>query len=478
MAALHLDQGKQTQTYALARIPQDDDELYWTVRALWGFNIPRTKVCKDHCAPFDAFADAFFARSPVSVWKASRGFGGKTNMLSLLALTEAVLLNAQSSVLGGSGAQSQRVHEASQEAWSSPHAPMALLAKDITKYDTHFVSGAWIRSLMASQASVRGPHPQRLRLDEIDEMDLDILEAAQGQPMSGKKGKQKGVQTQTVMSSTHQYPDKTMTEMLKRAKQNKWNVWTWCYRESSNPIDGWLTDDEIERKRTEVSKAMFSIEYDLQEPSFEGRAIDQAMVEACFDPALGEFEGNLNERIIIKMPEVFPRGKAPYRTGTDWAKENDFTVIATFDSREKPWVCIAWERTGRMPWPIMVGKLDTRMRTYGGKSAHDATGLGNVVSDYLADKTDVEDIVLGGRLRADIFTEYITAIEAGEIKYPRIEWAYQEHRYVTNDDLYGRGHPPDSVVAGALAWHLRKRRSFTMNAPTGDTRSSSPWSMA
>jgi hypothetical protein len=150
-------------TYLIQRPPQDDEELWYLVRALWGITIPRTKVCREHCAPFQAFADAFFARNPVTVWKASRGFGGKTNQLAILTLTEACVLHAQASILGGSGAQSLRVHEASQEAWSSPHAPLALLSKEPTKYDTHFGSGAWIRSLMASQASVRGPHPQRLR---------------------------------------------------------------------------------------------------------------------------------------------------------------------------------------------------------------------------------------------------------------------------------------------------------------------------
>jgi hypothetical protein len=320
--------------------------------------------------------------------------------------------------------------------------------------------------------------PTRNDLDEIDEMALEILEAAQGQPMRGKRGKQKGLETQTVMSSTHQYPDKTMSAILKRAREEGWPVYTWCYKESSNPIDGWLTAEEIERQRSSVSKQMFSIEYDLQEPSFEGRAIDQDAVEACFDPTLGTFDGDENKLVQIAQPEVFPRGKAPYIHGCDWAKETDWTIIATFDTRSTPWVCVSWERTGRLPWPRMVGKLDVRKKTWKGKTAHDATGIGNVVADYLEDKTDVVDIVMsGGRARADLFAEYITAIEAGEIKYPRIQYAYDEHRYCTADDLYGRGHPPDSVVAGALAWSLRKKKTPGMQLPLSETRTSSPWRM-
>ena len=41
----------------LGRGPRTDDELYELVKALWGITIPRHKVCRDHDAPFDAFAD-------------------------------------------------------------------------------------------------------------------------------------------------------------------------------------------------------------------------------------------------------------------------------------------------------------------------------------------------------------------------------------------------------------------------------------
>ena len=69
-----------------------------------------------------------------------------------------------------------------------------------------------IQALTASQTAVRGAHPTRLLLDEIDEMKLPILEAAQGQPMD-----RDGVRAQTVMSSTHQYPDGPVTALRRRA---------------------------------------------------------------------------------------------------------------------------------------------------------------------------------------------------------------------------------------------------------------------
>ena len=45
---------------------------------------------------------------------------------------------------------------------------------------------------------------------------------AQGQPMD-----QKGVRAQTVIASTHQHPDGTMTEVLRRTAEQGWPVYEW-----------------------------------------------------------------------------------------------------------------------------------------------------------------------------------------------------------------------------------------------------------
>ena len=52
-----------------------------------------------------------------------------------------------------------------------------------------------------------------------------------------------------------------------------------------------------------------------------------------------------------------------------------------------------------------------------------------------------------GRARIDLFRNYIGAVERHEIVCPRIDALYTEHKYCGEDDLYGPGHPPDTVVA-------------------------------
>lgn len=738
--------------FVLKRLPADDDELWWTIFALWGYRIPRQAVCPGHVSPFQALADAYFARYPSMIWKASRGLGGKSRTLAILGLTEATLLGCEVTVLGGSFAQSQNVHNATKEAWGWHASPRGVLAK-ANQFDTVLANGGHLRTLTASQTSVRGPHPPRLRMDEIDEMDQAILDAALGQPMEQENYLGMKVPTQTVMclrgdmlvltkrgevpikdvtvadhvltrkgwrkvrrsvlsgmkpvmglvlsngrtlyctddhriavpggwmlpkdmsrgqevlgvtpdsivsdtglddategsllasvgvavpdastrpaltalpvrtdvlagvgmpfgavglgsvdgrgsvasqgvhsgryvfqmggvttvpveastvpnmvdvsvgvwdadqadvcptvdgatvdlpvhhpvspalaplpaptsgqgidvtpalepvfvvdfvlrhdvtlqyvydievedvhefvaegivvhnSSTHQYPDGTMSTMIKRAKKEGFPVYTWCYKETSNQTDGWLTPQAIARARSVVSEHMWETEYDLQEPSFGARAIDTDAVDACFDPALGEFTG---DRMVLT--QAVP-GRH-YITAVDWAKSKDQTIIATFDTTDRPWRCVCWQKVNRLPWPMLVRTAVAQWRSYGDRMVHDATGVGAAAHDLIREQvtssemTRVHGVTMGGgRERDALYTEYISAIEHGDLKYPRITYAYDEHRYVTPEDLYtSKGHAPDSVVAGALAWAERRKGIVTV-APGGGVRSSSPWNV-
>jgi hypothetical protein len=465
---------------AVQRAPRNNDELWWFVLATWGVAIPRVAVCEGHCAPFDAFADAFFARSSIAIWKASRGFGGKTQLLSILGMTELVALGAFVTILGGSGAQSQRVHETMSEAWHFPGAPKHLLIKEPTRFETYLKNGGKARTLMASSKSVRGPHPQRMRMDEIDEMELPILTAAQGQPMR-KKSLITGdmIETNTVFSSTHQYPDGTMTAMLREAEERGWRVYHWCYKESSNSIDGWLKMEEVERKRGEVPAAMFAAEYDLQEPNFQGRAIDEEAVDDMFEPEWHVCAGK--EGIYYQF--LAPARDRDYITGADWAKAKDYTVITTWDVTTTPWKLAAFERIHRRPWPDMVSRLNQRWARYGGKVAHDATGIGGVVSDFIeyppgAYREDLSEVIMAGRARLEMVTELVNAVENRDLLAPRVQSMYDEFRFVTPADLYNIGanaHLPDTISSTALALTMRTRFSRHPAGLISIGRDKSPW---
>jgi hypothetical protein len=419
------------------------------VEVAFGTCIPDTVVVPEHSTPWRAFCDAYFARDSVVVWKASRGFGGKSYLLAILGLTEALTLKADVKILGGSGAQSKNVQDyISDDLYNAEHCPRWLWDGEPLTTVSRFTHGNSIQALMASSKSVRGPHPQRLRLDEVDEMSVDLFDAAMGQPMAKVEGRRIVIPSQTVCSSTHHYPDKTMTEVLKRARSKGWPIHEWSYHETSCE-DGWLLESQIEEKKRDTSNRMWEVEYDLQEPVAEGRAILTEWVDATFDAALGSYRGAIGEYIEIEKPQ---RG-ARYATGADWAKKQDYTVIATWRTDVHPYRLVAFERRQREPWPRMVGRFDKRVKRFRGKALHDATGLGSVIEDYKTSRSG--GVVMVGSRRRSLFSNYIAAMEDGAFIAPDIEWMRDEHKYCESDDLYRSGksnHPPDSVVAGALAY--------------------------
>jgi len=441
-------QSQQQQTALTRTAPTTDTELKHYLLTTLGITIPDTPVCPNHCTPFRAFADAYFARHNVTVWEGSRGFAGKSYLLALLGHIEADTLGAEVTILGGSGEQSTRVIEYLQK-WSG--------GEENIQRRTRYRSGGLVTALMASSKSARGPHPQRMRLDEVDEMELAILDAAMGQPMGTAK-----VAKQTVMSSTHHYAAGTFTEIKKRAAEKGWPVQEWCYRETSVQPDGWLTQEEIESKRGEVTASMWAAEYDLQEPSPEGRAILPEAVDACFRDEFNglltpqQLAGPMGYELIIEEPVA----GAVYATGGDWAKKRDHTVIDTFRTDVRPMRRVAWSRYQRMSWPMMIAKFDARVAKYPGPACHDATGLGDVVDDY--QEADARGVVLAGQTRADVFTKYIAAIEDRAIVSAKIRYCESEHRYCTNEDLMGgtKGHPPDSFVAGAMAYRASSTKDM------------------
>ncbi len=454
------------------RIDFDDDDALWDwVSEHLGIQIPREQICEGHVAPFTAFADAYFARHSRCVWKASRGFGGKTVMLATLSVTEAICLGASVNLLGGSGEQAQRAHEYTSgnsanlphKFWDHPNAPTELLLNDPTKRDTKLANGGGIHALMASPKSVRGPHPQRLRGDEIDEMDEVIWDAAQGQPMESR-----GIREQVVGSSTHQHPDGTMTREIKMAIERGWPVYEWCYRETMGAT-GFTTQEQIDRKRTVITVASWDTEYEGQEPSPEGRAIDTTKVEKMFNKSKGIYLGEQSKDALIFEPpvwELHPSWKsldvkgqralkrkmtAEYALGADWGKLRDHTVVWVFRIDVDPMRVVAFANMVRLPYPIMFGLFNELVERYEATSAHDATGLGTVADDYVEDGTIAVSLV--GARRTRLFSEWVRAIEGEEVVGPMVEYGYSEHRYCRNDDLYGSGHPPDSFVAAALTYH-------------------------
>ena len=204
-----------------------------------------------------------------------------------------------------------------------------------------------------------------------------------------------------------------------------------------------------------------------------GRAIDPAAVERMFDATLGaHISPRELEQIWRGPPDPSadrawpdPAG-AWYCTGIHWAQQRDDTVAVVVRCETTPLQVVAVDRIQRRPWPEMAAHVGALLDEYPGPAAHDTTGAAH---------DQLQGVTLVGRVRTDLFRHDIGAIERHEIVGPRIDVFYTEHLYCGEDDLFGSGHPPDTVVALALAYHAftRGRRpsdETPAGAPAGETR--------
>src|SRR5690242_8901724 len=321
--------------FVLKRAPQTDDELWWTIYAMFGIALPRVQVCSDHVSPFDAVAHAFFGREPnYAVWYASRG-SGKSLALAVLGLVKAFVRDIDVTILGGSMTQSLNVREHMRKLMAHPNAPTYAMAKDQATL-IQMASGKAIKPLPASQTTVRGPHPPLQLLDEVDEMEWDIYNASLGQAMEQKNVHGETVAEYIVASSTWQNPEGTFTQVIETARERGLPVFTWCWRELLEP-HGWMSKRFIENKRKTVSAQMWHTEYDLNEPSAGSRAFDLDKIEEFFIDygktvrELHQGNGDHDEYVWEEY-----QNSGIYAVGTDWAKEQDKTVIAVMRYDVRP----------------------------------------------------------------------------------------------------------------------------------------------
>jgi hypothetical protein len=462
--------------YSLTRPPRDNDELYELVSSLWGIVIPRHKVCIEHNAPFEWFADSFFGRAPQTLVHGSRGLSGKSVAMAALGLTEAVVWGADVNLLGGSLAQSMNLHEHMRRYWDWEGAP-TYMKLDESNLQILLSNKARIRPLTASQKTVRGPHPARLLLDEIDEMDYLILQGALGQPLPQKNWLGIKIPAQTAMASTWQNADGTFAQEYRRFKENELPIYTWCYRDSANPIDGWLDEETIEQKKREIPTEMWRVEYDLGEPSIGNRAFDTEAVEWMFNLPTPTEDQTIKK---VKGHEEYKfkdyQRDQDYVVAADWAKAQDMTVIGVWNVTTTPIELVYYVRINRRPYPQMVGIFNRLQQEYGDcQSIHDATGLGGVIDDYIDGRA--WGFLMTGRDRDDMLSEYVSAVENHMIKSPRIETHYTATKYCRVEDLYSRAqefHLPDEVCSAALAWKAVSN-NYPNVTPLGFPKSDTTW---
>lgn len=310
------------------RPPKTRDELRDWVLGFLGIRIPSRPVCKGHSAPFDLFARQVLERPSLALWHGPRGSG--KSFLSALDTHLASRFNPrhETRILGGSRAQSEQIYRAIRDvvvegagAFGGDEESIQRLLKT----ESIYANGSRVSILAASPTSVRGPHVASLKLDEIDEIDPDIREAALGMAMDLR-----GVRASVLMTSTWHKLVGPMADLVEQGRAGAFPVDTYCVfevlercpasRSGPNlekcpecPLFAWCHEDRDQdpkgrpkakrsnghygidaliQKVKAVSSRVFASDYLCRSPSAQGiwfarfDEADNVSDDAEFDPSL------------------------------------------------------------------------------------------------------------------------------------------------------------------------------------------------
>jgi hypothetical protein len=258
--------------------------------------------CEGHRAPLEFLFDAFLERTPsLLVWGPRSG--GKSLTLALLTwLNSLYKPGCQTRVLAGSLEQGQQVYSHTLSFWERFPEAQALLATPPRKTVTVLKNRSEFRILTASQTSIRGPHPQKLIIDEVDELAPDLLEAALSQPVATLS-----IKSTIVIASTLHRAGGVMDDLIGKAGEMGFKLYPFCILDVAQRCqkkcergetpsglcnlwedcrgllkrkEGYFPIEELQRKKRTLPRKVWEIEWLCQKPITQTHVFPPDLIRA------------------------------------------------------------------------------------------------------------------------------------------------------------------------------------------------------
>ena len=209
----------------------DANYLHDWVKLYCSIDVPRSRVCPGHAAPFDYLCSSYFEPARDLIVWAPRG-GAKTRLgavATLLDLCHKPGISVR--ILGGSLEQSLRMWEHLLPDLVASASDLLLdPQKLLKKFAMTNASSAAV--LTQSQKAVRGLRVQKLRCDEVEQFDAKVWEAAQLATRSRTCG-ETHVRGVVEAISTFHNPYGLMSKAIEAAEKpgSRMRVLKWCLLE-------------------------------------------------------------------------------------------------------------------------------------------------------------------------------------------------------------------------------------------------------
>jgi hypothetical protein len=198
----------------------------WEVLGVW---IPNHAICPGHDSPYSYFYDRYFEIELDTLLWASR-MCSKSFMAALECWMKARDKPGwEANICAGSGSQALRSYEATKLFWKRTDdiEGRLVLSREPLKTVTEFLNGAKYEITTSSEKSQRGPHPNNLFADEIDEMDTDVFNSAMQQTME-----KSGYPASTALLSTMHRVGGLMANWVDNAAGRGYKLYDFCVLET------------------------------------------------------------------------------------------------------------------------------------------------------------------------------------------------------------------------------------------------------
>src|SRR5207253_7388595 len=147
--------------YYLKHGIKTDDELAEFVLEYFGYQIPRHRVCPEHCSPMDFLADQFFERVRTSIGFANRG-GGKTIIVAMLNILDALFKpGVEVASAGAIMEQADRGYEYLRKfLFEEPLFASQVISS--LRSETVFANGSKVKIIAGTYHGMNSPHPNKV----------------------------------------------------------------------------------------------------------------------------------------------------------------------------------------------------------------------------------------------------------------------------------------------------------------------------
>jgi hypothetical protein len=176
------------------------------------------------------------------------------------------------------------------------------------------------------------------------------------------------------------------------------DVASWQAPTEQNPH---VPDEEVASAREDMPEREFRREY-----------------RAEFVDETGSVFTDLEVRVLAEYDPERVEGEAPYTTGVDFARSDDYTAIVTLDANGQ---LVHFDRARRQGWPQIQRRVESAAEQYGGRVYLDATRDNKIVADLEAAGVPVEPVSFGGGTQQQLIEDLVTTVEQGGLTLPDMD---------------------------------------------------------